>query len=235
MPIDRLQAPLAARSQSSNLRAGKAQQAPIEPPKLRSRPASGTTPADRPDSNRVEPGTGTQHEAFHGTQRTQLERAAPRASPRRTSGSDSLIAMARSVVRNCWTKNLSKKGWATTLRARIHLRRTLGREPTQEEVDGADTRKEKYDHIQPSIIDDAFVAGEETDEQQCIETWSMNSIDVLHAPEPTKPTPEAVPERASEYAAVLPHRSRLQPEERDRLLQGLRRAQEAWGCVRCRR
>ncbi|CDO76339.1 hypothetical protein BN946_scf185011.g3 [Trametes cinnabarina] len=74
-------------------------------------------------------------------------------------------------VRSCWTKNIWKKDWALQTRARIHLRRSLVREPTAEEAQHAISGKEKYDHIRPDIIDDAFVAGEE-----CIQTWSMKCV-----------------------------------------------------------
>ncbi|KAH9887673.1 hypothetical protein C8Q73DRAFT_656613 [Cubamyces lactineus] len=71
-------------------------------------------------------------------------------------------------VRACWTKNICKKKWGTRVRARIHLRTTLGREPSREEVDSA---QGSYAHVTPEQINDAFVAGDES-----IQTWSMKCV-----------------------------------------------------------
>lgn len=57
-----------------------------------------------------------------------------------------------------WTKNISEKDWGRTLRARIHLRRTLGREPTRAEVDSADGL---FKHVTREQVNDALGAGHE--------------------------------------------------------------------------
>ncbi|KAI0655307.1 hypothetical protein C8Q70DRAFT_437956 [Cubamyces menziesii] len=71
-------------------------------------------------------------------------------------------------VRACWTKNICKKNWGARVRARIHLRTTLGHEPSRDEVDSA---RGNFAHVTPEQINSAFVAGEEY-----IETWSMKCV-----------------------------------------------------------
>ncbi|EIW62189.1 uncharacterized protein TRAVEDRAFT_76927, partial [Trametes versicolor FP-101664 SS1] len=72
------------------------------------------------------------------------------------------------AVRGVWTKNISEKDWGRTLRARIHLRRTLGREPTRAEVDSADGL---FKHVTREQVNNALGAGHE-----CIRAWSMKCI-----------------------------------------------------------
>lgn len=52
-------------------------------------------------------------------------------------------AMQRPQVKRTWAKNVIERGWGAELLARVYLRRTLGREPTQQEVKAASTSKER--------------------------------------------------------------------------------------------
>ncbi|KAI0637518.1 hypothetical protein C8Q77DRAFT_1153251 [Trametes polyzona] len=72
------------------------------------------------------------------------------------------------AVRAVWTKNTHKADWGIKTRARVHLRRTLGRAPTHEEVMAAEGT---FKHITEEHINDAFVAGHE-----CVRAWSLKCV-----------------------------------------------------------
>ncbi|RDX48555.1 hypothetical protein OH76DRAFT_1483902 [Lentinus brumalis] len=71
-------------------------------------------------------------------------------------------------VRSTWAHEISKSGWGTPIRARIHLRRSLGRNPAREEVE---TALGKFNEVSAEDVRDALDAG-----QECICAWSMKCI-----------------------------------------------------------
>ncbi|KAI0368415.1 hypothetical protein BV20DRAFT_948266 [Pilatotrama ljubarskyi] len=72
------------------------------------------------------------------------------------------------AVRAVWTKNIYQKNWGKSTRARIHLRRTLGREPTHDDVERA---QGDFKDVTEEQIGEALAAGHE-----CICTWSMKCV-----------------------------------------------------------
>ena len=61
-------------------------------------------------------------------------------------------------VRATWASEISKSGWGKPIRARIHLRKSTGKEPARDEVEnelGAFKEVSKYD------VRDALDSGDE--------------------------------------------------------------------------
>jgi len=75
-------------------------------------------------------------------------------------------------VKNTWSWKILKKDWATGVRVSIILRRRLGREPKNEEIEAALATNHKYYDITQEEIIGAFERGEET-----IGLWFMKCID----------------------------------------------------------
>ncbi|KAI0352480.1 hypothetical protein OH77DRAFT_1409127 [Trametes cingulata] len=75
----------------------------------------------------------------------------------------------RDAVRAVWTKNIYQKNWGRSTRARISLRRFLGREPTHDDEEHA---QGDFKEVTEEQIKEAFAAGEE-----CICVWSMKCVD----------------------------------------------------------
>ena len=69
-------------------------------------------------------------------------------------------SLISSQVRTQWTTGLSEARWGQFYRARCHLRRELGREPTQDEVESVE-EDFKSIAIEPAQFEAAFVAGQE--------------------------------------------------------------------------
>ncbi|KAH9935935.1 uncharacterized protein BXZ73DRAFT_45411, partial [Epithele typhae] len=67
-----------------------------------------------------------------------------------------------------WVKSVMKKEWAKPIRARISLRISLGREPMQDEVDGAMERSVK--------ITDKDVAAALNDGSERIRVWTLKCV-----------------------------------------------------------
>ncbi|KIK57403.1 hypothetical protein GYMLUDRAFT_46279 [Collybiopsis luxurians FD-317 M1] len=63
--------------------------------------------------------------------------------------------------RSNWSTVLHTDGWGRTVRAMIHLRKQLGREPTEEEVGEALGENDSYSHITAEEIDDAYSQGQQ--------------------------------------------------------------------------
>ncbi|KAI0666109.1 hypothetical protein C8Q78DRAFT_985175 [Trametes maxima] len=76
------------------------------------------------------------------------------------------------AVRALWTKNIHEKMWGREMRARIHLRRTLGREATRSEVNDALSLEDgSFKGVSPARINAALESGDE-----CVRTWSMKCV-----------------------------------------------------------
>ncbi|KAG5639141.1 hypothetical protein H0H81_006400 [Sphagnurus paluster] len=75
-------------------------------------------------------------------------------------------------VRLTWANEINEKGWGKVTRARIHLRKTLGRQFTREEFEEAMNSDNEYKEITPDEIGQAFIRGEET-----IAVWTMKCVD----------------------------------------------------------
>ncbi|RPD70356.1 hypothetical protein L226DRAFT_547804 [Lentinus tigrinus ALCF2SS1-7] len=71
-------------------------------------------------------------------------------------------------VRATWASEISESGWGKPIRARIHLRRTLGRDPTREEVEN---ELGAFKDVSKDDVRDAVDSGNE-----CICAWSMKCI-----------------------------------------------------------
>ncbi|TBU29180.1 hypothetical protein BD311DRAFT_661819 [Dichomitus squalens] len=67
-----------------------------------------------------------------------------------------------------WPKEIAERNWGIPVRARIHLRRTLGREPTRDEVENAQGR---FKNIMMDQVRAALDSGEES-----IQAWSMKCV-----------------------------------------------------------
>ncbi|PIL36411.1 hypothetical protein GSI_00099 [Ganoderma sinense ZZ0214-1] len=70
--------------------------------------------------------------------------------------------------RAIWPKEIAERNWGIPVRARIHLRQTLGREPTREEVEDA---QGKFKNITLADVRAALDSGEES-----IQAWSMKCV-----------------------------------------------------------
>ena len=60
--------------------------------------------------------------------------------------------------RAIWPKEIAERNWGIPVRARIHLRRTLGREPSRDEVESA---QGKFKNVTVDHIRAALDSGEE--------------------------------------------------------------------------
>lgn len=63
---------------------------------------------------------------------------------------------------NSWSRDISTHSWGRLVRARIHLRKQLGREPTAAELDD----QNDYKNVTPDMIRTAFEVGDEASEHQ---------------------------------------------------------------------
>jgi hypothetical protein len=65
-------------------------------------------------------------------------------------------------VKANWGNNVCKKGWGKTVRARITLRKTLGRDPDETELASAvEDRGNDYNDVTPEEVICAYDRGEE--------------------------------------------------------------------------
>ncbi|KAI0823788.1 hypothetical protein BC628DRAFT_1411310 [Trametes gibbosa] len=91
------------------------------------------------------------------------QKSAPSLTAQQWCGLPSAV---RSIL--MWTKNIHGKQWGKSVRARIHIRQTLGREATNKE---AKPTEGLFKHISVEDIDAAFVAGHER-----LRIWSMQCV-----------------------------------------------------------
>ncbi|KAM5540738.1 hypothetical protein V8D89_005769 [Ganoderma adspersum] len=86
------------------------------------------------------------------------------ATPLSVEQWDGMHEMNRAI----WPKEIAERNWGIPVRARIHLRRSLGREPTREEVEDA---QGKFKNITVADVRVALDSGEES-----IQAWSMKCV-----------------------------------------------------------
>ncbi|KAJ7499705.1 hypothetical protein FB451DRAFT_1016214, partial [Mycena latifolia] len=75
------------------------------------------------------------------------------------------------TMKNKWCKNLAKKDWGLITRARIALRRQLGRAPTFKQVETAIANDQKFPAITAGDIAQAFDNGDER-----LAVWTMECV-----------------------------------------------------------
>ncbi|KAH9949185.1 hypothetical protein B0H21DRAFT_688862 [Amylocystis lapponica] len=75
------------------------------------------------------------------------------------------------AVRRNWSENTAAKGWARYIRAKIHLRRRLGRDPTEEEIDAGMEDKQQYDDVTAEDVVEAYDTGAEA-----MGAWCMKCV-----------------------------------------------------------
>lgn len=65
-------------------------------------------------------------------------------------------------VKNTWATHISKHPWGRFIRVRVTLRNQLHREPTEAEVEAAESNAgDKYQQVPPKQIISAYEKGEE--------------------------------------------------------------------------
>ncbi|KAF5372045.1 hypothetical protein D9615_008076 [Tricholomella constricta] len=80
-------------------------------------------------------------------------------------------ACQKSKVRDTWARKINEKGWGRVVRARIHLRKTLGRPFTKTEFEKAMASSREYKEIVPAEIAQALLRGDES-----IAVWTMKCV-----------------------------------------------------------